>query len=110
MITVSPPSCAIIQLPTIGSKVAGGLPACSRLRSTFRSAARAVATETMAADDVTRVTRVARVNRFTVVAFRAMEVRVRGAFMAAVTVSGTAGLLPGAVTTQGRGPSNRPRP
>ena len=39
MITFSAPSWATTQVPTIGSNVAGGLPTCSLLRSTFMSAA-----------------------------------------------------------------------
>ena len=51
MITFSGPSCAISHVPTIGSKVAGGLPGCSLLRSTLRSAAAAMATSIVAASD-----------------------------------------------------------
>src|ERR1051325_4066606 len=40
MMTLSGPSCATIQVPTIGSNVAGGLPTVSFDRSTLRSSAR----------------------------------------------------------------------
>ena len=40
MITLSAPSCATTQVPTIGSNVTGGLPTVSLLRSTLMSAAR----------------------------------------------------------------------
>src|SRR5262249_15132285 len=44
MITLSAPSCATTQVPTIGSNVAGGLPTTSFERSTFVSAARTTVT------------------------------------------------------------------
>ena len=43
MITLSAPSCATSQVPTIGSNVAGGRPTVSLLRSTLTSAARRAA-------------------------------------------------------------------
>src|SRR6185295_12469069 len=46
MITFSPPSCDTTHVPTIGSNVTGTLPACSPLRSTLISAARAVTATT----------------------------------------------------------------
>ena len=42
MITLSGPSCATTQVPTIGSKVAGGLPTVSLLRSILMSAANVI--------------------------------------------------------------------
>jgi hypothetical protein len=49
MSTLSGPSCAISQVPTIGSKVAGGLPTVSLLKSTLKSAACNAATASNAA-------------------------------------------------------------
>jgi hypothetical protein len=62
--TLSGPSCATSQVPTIGSKVIGGLPTCSLLRSILISAALTIAIVAAAA----RVTR-ALTRRFIALSF-----------------------------------------